>query len=284
MDHGIVGGSLKTRRRRSRRSGSWRCAFFAAKLPTASRSSRRDLNVEQVDWRQLQRWGISEARVPAGAVVRFREPSVWDRYQATSWQSRSSWWRETALIVGTARPAAAPPAGRGAVARQRGPAANELRAHSRSRRAAADRAGNRARADCARAARRHQPAGGAPRDRPRAAAAPAVPHVKDLSAAALHRVRSPSLAACTTCRTVCIRRKLAADRPRRRARGPRAGARPGRTSISRSRTRTFRRRCRLTSRCACIASFRRRCRTRVKYSGARHVAVSICGAARTGSR
>ena len=37
--------------------------------------------VPMVDWRQLRRWGISEKRLPAGTVVRFREPSVWDSYK-----------------------------------------------------------------------------------------------------------------------------------------------------------------------------------------------------------
>ena len=34
------------------------------------------------DWRQLQRWGISESRLPAGSEIRFREPTVWERYRA----------------------------------------------------------------------------------------------------------------------------------------------------------------------------------------------------------
>ena len=34
------------------------------------------------DWRELQRWGISEARLPAGSVVRFGKPGVWDQYRA----------------------------------------------------------------------------------------------------------------------------------------------------------------------------------------------------------
>ena len=42
--------------------------------------SSPDLNVRQVNWRELKRWGISEARVPAGTVIKFRDPSVWDRY------------------------------------------------------------------------------------------------------------------------------------------------------------------------------------------------------------
>jgi len=34
-----------------------------------------------VDWRQLQRWGISRSRVPAGTLILFREPGVWGRYR-----------------------------------------------------------------------------------------------------------------------------------------------------------------------------------------------------------
>jgi PAS domain S-box-containing protein len=37
--------------------------------------------VPTVDWRQLRRWGISEKQLPAGTVVRFREPSIWESYK-----------------------------------------------------------------------------------------------------------------------------------------------------------------------------------------------------------
>jgi len=33
------------------------------------------------DWRELQRWGIPESRLPAGSVVQFRSPSLWDEYK-----------------------------------------------------------------------------------------------------------------------------------------------------------------------------------------------------------
>ena len=35
------------------------------------------------DWRQLQRWNISESRLPPGSEILFREPTAWERY---SWQ------------------------------------------------------------------------------------------------------------------------------------------------------------------------------------------------------
>jgi signal transduction histidine kinase len=40
-----------------------------------------NLNVPEVDWRQLRRWEIGEARIPAGTLIRFREPTAWDRYR-----------------------------------------------------------------------------------------------------------------------------------------------------------------------------------------------------------
>ena len=38
------------------------------------------------DWRQLQRFGISESNLPPGSTVYFREPTIWKRY---SWQIAS---------------------------------------------------------------------------------------------------------------------------------------------------------------------------------------------------
>jgi signal transduction histidine kinase len=33
------------------------------------------------DWRELQRWNISESRLPAGSEVHFREPGLWEQYR-----------------------------------------------------------------------------------------------------------------------------------------------------------------------------------------------------------
>src|SRR5215468_9745350 len=33
------------------------------------------------DWRQLQRWGISENRLPVGSEIRFRSPTAWEQYR-----------------------------------------------------------------------------------------------------------------------------------------------------------------------------------------------------------
>jgi signal transduction histidine kinase len=34
------------------------------------------------DWRQMQRWGVSASRLPAGSEIRFRDPTAWEQYKA----------------------------------------------------------------------------------------------------------------------------------------------------------------------------------------------------------
>ena len=38
------------------------------------------------DWRELERWGIPESRLPAGAELRFRPPSIWEQHKTTVWR------------------------------------------------------------------------------------------------------------------------------------------------------------------------------------------------------
>ena len=40
-------------------------------------------NKMMFDWREMQRWGISESRLPPGSEILFRNPTVWDQYR---WQ------------------------------------------------------------------------------------------------------------------------------------------------------------------------------------------------------
>jgi len=45
-------------------------------------------SVTMFDWRQLRRWGINESSVPAGSIVRFRQPTFWEQYK----------WRITGVV------------------------------------------------------------------------------------------------------------------------------------------------------------------------------------------
>jgi signal transduction histidine kinase len=81
MEHGIVGGSLKSQRAQAEALARLAVRLMRGERADAIPPLSLDLNVNQVDWRQLRRWGISESRVPTGTLVQFREPTAWDRFK-----------------------------------------------------------------------------------------------------------------------------------------------------------------------------------------------------------
>jgi hypothetical protein len=82
MDHGIVGGSLYRQKGVYARLGDLAIRVLHGENPDRIPLSLLSLNVNEVDWRQLRRWGINEALVPDGTIISFRNPGVWERYRA----------------------------------------------------------------------------------------------------------------------------------------------------------------------------------------------------------
>jgi two-component system, cell cycle sensor histidine kinase and response regulator CckA len=99
IGHGVVGGRMtdpeKLGRQIAALAGRVLNGESTANLPVVVDNSAQDM----VDWRQLQRWGISEKRLPASAVELFREPSVWERYRYYIVASVSFCLLETILIL-----------------------------------------------------------------------------------------------------------------------------------------------------------------------------------------
>jgi signal transduction histidine kinase len=81
IDHGIVGGSLKDQTVQLDALGRLALRVLSGESAASIPVSSPNLNVREVDWRQLRRWHISESRVPPGTRVLFKQPSVWDRYR-----------------------------------------------------------------------------------------------------------------------------------------------------------------------------------------------------------
>ena len=52
-----------------------------------------------VDWRELQRWGLSEDRLPPDTEVLFRTPSLWERYRTTILATLGVLLLQSALIL-----------------------------------------------------------------------------------------------------------------------------------------------------------------------------------------
>jgi signal transduction histidine kinase len=100
MGHGIVGGKLRDQRAVTAAVGNLVVRVLRGERADDIPVSSADLSVNQVDWRQLRRWGISEARVPPGTLIKFREPSAWDRYRIYILSAGAMILVQTALITG----------------------------------------------------------------------------------------------------------------------------------------------------------------------------------------
>ncbi len=100
MDHGVVGGSLQNQEAEIVAAARLALRVLHGERADQIPISGIDLKSNQVDWRQLRRWGISEARVPNGTVVRFREFSIWERYKLYILGAGALLLAQTALIAG----------------------------------------------------------------------------------------------------------------------------------------------------------------------------------------
>jgi signal transduction histidine kinase len=75
---GVVGGGTTTYDDLGREMGELAVRILTQHV-SGIRVSSAATNI--VDWRQLQRWGLSEANLPPGTIVRFREPSLWEEHK-----------------------------------------------------------------------------------------------------------------------------------------------------------------------------------------------------------
>jgi signal transduction histidine kinase len=98
--HGSVGGSVLSVERLAGAFANVALRVLNGESPESIPVREIDANVAQFDWRQLRRWGISESRLPAGSLIRFREPSLWDQYKFYAVGATSVLVLQTALIAG----------------------------------------------------------------------------------------------------------------------------------------------------------------------------------------
>jgi signal transduction histidine kinase len=80
---GIVGGPVVSTQELGRRTAEVTIRILNGELPGSIKTPPVGFGAPVYDWRELQRWNISEARLPPGSIVQFRELSAWERYR---WQ------------------------------------------------------------------------------------------------------------------------------------------------------------------------------------------------------
>jgi len=99
MGHGIVGGSLKNQENETDALGRLAARVLRGEAAEAIPVASPDLNISEVDWRQLRRWAIPESRVPGATLIRFAEPSLWDRYRSYILAALALMFAQSALIA-----------------------------------------------------------------------------------------------------------------------------------------------------------------------------------------
>ena len=97
---GIVGGSLLSIDDLSRDTADVAVRLLNGESPGRVRVPPHVPGQPIFDWRELQRWGIAESRLPAGSVVRYRSPSLWQEYRYTILGAIGALAIQALLIVG----------------------------------------------------------------------------------------------------------------------------------------------------------------------------------------
>jgi signal transduction histidine kinase len=79
---GATGGFLISPEQIGQTAGRLALRIIQGENPSSIPVTRGDLSSPVFDWRQLQKWDISEDRLPAGSEVRFRQLSAWQQYKS----------------------------------------------------------------------------------------------------------------------------------------------------------------------------------------------------------
>ncbi len=99
IGHGTVGGSCHVYSILGREAANQVAAAVRAGNASLVPSLQSACNEFIFDWRQIQRFGLREERLPPGSQVRFRLPSLWETYRQTVILVIAALFVQTGLIV-----------------------------------------------------------------------------------------------------------------------------------------------------------------------------------------
>jgi signal transduction histidine kinase len=81
MGRGIVGGPLLQTKALGQQGADAALRILKGETPSIVDPPSMAFGPPAYDSRELQRWGISEARLPSGSIVQFHQPTMWDQYR-----------------------------------------------------------------------------------------------------------------------------------------------------------------------------------------------------------
>jgi C4-dicarboxylate-specific signal transduction histidine kinase len=80
---GVVGGPFHAVHDATRTMASAVVRILGGEKAGDVKMPPMQFSVPVFDWREMQRWGISESRLPPGSKIDFRDPTAWEQYR---WQ------------------------------------------------------------------------------------------------------------------------------------------------------------------------------------------------------
>jgi signal transduction histidine kinase len=83
IGQGVVGGPFNAVRDTSRTTAAVVVRILKGEKAGDIRLSPLQFTTRRYDWRELQRWGISESHLPPNSEIAFREATAWDRYRSS---------------------------------------------------------------------------------------------------------------------------------------------------------------------------------------------------------
>ena len=81
LGQGIVGGVFPSFESHGRLAGQLALRVLSGEKPENIAVQPSPLAVANVDWRELQRWGIDGKQLPPGSIVQFRQLTFWEQYR-----------------------------------------------------------------------------------------------------------------------------------------------------------------------------------------------------------
>jgi signal transduction histidine kinase len=82
LGHGVVGGPYHSQQRGGALTAAAALRLLSRRIVADPVIQLLDYETPVYDWRELKRWGVDLARLPAGSEIRFQPPSLWQEHSA----------------------------------------------------------------------------------------------------------------------------------------------------------------------------------------------------------
>ncbi len=100
LGRGAVGGRLVSLKEHGREAAALALRVLGGESPGSIPFGGERAYVSAYDWRELQRWGISEKALPPGSIVNFKPPSLWEEHGGEVLAGLFFVSIETLLVIG----------------------------------------------------------------------------------------------------------------------------------------------------------------------------------------